>query len=65
MSINGLQGGGIFRGCSQSALRSVQTYFRVTHARDSIDARAAGWCGLKIVLNDSGAHVGLLLAEKC
>lgn len=60
----GEQGGGTFRIASQSAGRSRQTVLRVTHVRDSIDARAGGACVLNISGNDSGAHVGILLDEK-
>lgn len=62
---HGERGGGTFRVVSQSAPGLAQTFFRVTHARDSIDARVGGACVLNINQNDSGAHVGLLLDEKC
>lgn len=48
MPINGEQGGGTFRVSSQSASGSTRTFFRVTHARDSIDARVGGACVLNI-----------------
>lgn len=64
MPIYGERGGGTFRVAGQSALGSTQTFFRVTHVRDSIDAKAGGACVLKINQNDSAAHVGLLLDEK-
>ena len=40
--IYGERGGGTFRDAGQSAPRSAPTFFRVTHVRDSIDARAGG-----------------------
>lgn len=42
MPINGEQGGGMFLVFSQSASDSTKTFFRVTHARDSIDAIVEG-----------------------
>lgn len=42
MPIYGERGGRIFRVCSQSARWPTKTYFRLTHARDSIDARGVG-----------------------
>lgn len=43
------KGGGTFRSAGQSAPGSTQTFFRVTHVRDSIDARAGGACVLNII----------------
>lgn len=45
---HGARGGGTFRVSGQSAPRARRTFFRVTHTRDSIDARAGGACVLNI-----------------
>lgn len=48
MTIHGEQGSGTFRVASQSASGFTQTFFHVTHARDSIDARDGGASVLNI-----------------
>lgn len=48
MPKHGERGGGTFRVTGQSAPSSARTFFRVTHTRDSIDARGRGACVLNI-----------------
>ncbi len=61
---NGERGGGTFRVAGQSAPRSTQTFFRVTHARDSIDARAGGACVLNINRQRQRRSRGAITGEK-
>ncbi len=52
-----------FPGRSQSGPGSTQTFFRVTHARDSIDARVGGACVLNINRQRQRCSRVLLLDE--
>lgn len=64
MPKKGERGGGTFRVGSQSAPGSTQTFFRVTHGRDSIDARAGGACVLNINQQRQRRSRGDITGEK-